>query len=178
MSCPGFRTPVLQTADSRRRGVNYWKLQLDNIRGTHIQGQLARPVAGGLLPAMLVVQWAGVYPLQKEWVTEHAAQGWLTLNIMAHDLPIDEPPAFYEQLSEGALTNYAAIGNDDREQSYFLRMYLSCYRAVEYLSERPDWDGRTLVVTGTSQGGLQSFVAAGLNPKVTGLMALVPGRLR
>jgi cephalosporin-C deacetylase-like acetyl esterase len=166
--------PVLQLADSHRHGVNYWKLQLDNIRCTHIQAQLARPVTGGKLPAMLVVQWAGVYPLQKEWVTQYAAQGWLTLNIMAHDLPIDEPASFYEQLSRGALTNYTAIGNDDREKSYFLRMYLSCYRAVEYLSERPDWDGRTLVVTGTSQGGLQSFVAAGLNPKVTGLMALVP----
>jgi cephalosporin-C deacetylase-like acetyl esterase len=166
--------PVIQAAHSGRRGVDYWKIQLNNIRGTHIQGQLARPVAGGKLPAMLVVQWAGVYPLQKEWVTDHAVQGWLTLNIMAHDLPIDQPPAYYEQLSNGSLTNYTAIGNDDREKSYFLRMYLSCYRAVEYLSGRPDWDGRTLVVTGTSQGGLQSFVAAGLNPKVTGLMALVP----
>jgi len=166
--------PVLQPADGGRRGVNYWKIQLDNIRGTHIQGQLARPVVGDKLPAMLVVQWAGVYPLEKEWVTEHAAQGWLTMNIMAHDLPMDQPPSFYEQLSKGALTNYPAMGNDDREKSYFLRMYLSCYRAVEYLSQRPDWDGRTLVVTGTSQGGLQSFVAAGLNHKVTGLMALVP----
>ena len=36
-------------------------------------------------------------------------------------------------------------------------------RAVEYLSERPDWDGRTIVVTGGSQGGLQALVAAGLD---------------
>ncbi len=166
--------PVLRAADSGRRGVNYWRIQLDNIRGTHIQGQLARPVAGAKLPALLVVQWAGVYPLQREWVAEHAAQGWLALNIMAHDLPIDKPLPFYERLSEGSLKCYTAIGNDDREKSYFLRMYLACYRAVEYLSERPDWDGRTLVVTGTSQGGLQSLVAAALNDKVTGLMALVP----
>ena len=166
--------PVIQAAGSGRPGVDYWKIQLDNIRGTHIQGQLARPAAGNKLPAMLMVQWAGVYPLQKEWVLDHAAQGWLTLNIMAHDLPIDQPPSFYQQLAIGALTNYTAIGNNDREKSYFLRMFLACYRAVEYLSERPDWDGRTLVVTGTSQGGLQSFVAAGLNHKVTGLMALAP----
>ena len=166
--------PVLQSADSGKRGVNYWKIQLDNLRGAHIQGQLARPVAGDKLPAMLVVQWAGVYPLQKEWATDLAAQGWLTLNIMAHDLPIDQPASYYEQLTKGALANYTAIGNDDREKSYFLRMFLACYRAVEYLSERPDWDGRTLIVSGTSQGGLQSLVAAGLNHKVTGLMALVP----
>jgi cephalosporin-C deacetylase-like acetyl esterase len=123
---------------------------------------------------MLVVQWAGVYPLQKEWITKRAAEGWLVLNISAHDLPIDAPQSFYDGLSNGALKNYPAIGNDDREQSYFLRMYLSCYRAVDFLAARPEWDGKTLIVTGTSQGGLQSFVAAALNPKVTGIMALVP----
>jgi cephalosporin-C deacetylase len=165
---------VLKLGQSGKAGVNYWKLTLDNIRGTHIQGQLARLKSGKRFPAMLIVQWAGVYPLQKAWVTDRAAEGWLVLNISAHDLPIDEPESFYENLTKGALNNYTAIGNDDREKSYFLRMFLSCYRAVEYLAERPDWDGKTLVVTGTSQGGLQSFVAAGLNPKVTGIMSLVP----
>jgi cephalosporin-C deacetylase-like acetyl esterase len=166
--------PVIHADDNGRQEVSYWKISLANIRGTHIKGQLARPVAGKKFPAMLVVQWAGVYPLQKEWITKRAAEGWLVLNISAHDLPIDAPQSFYDGLSNGALKNYPAIGNDDREQSYFLRMYLSCYRAVDFLAARPEWDGKTLIVTGTSQGGLQSFVAAALNPKVTGIMALVP----
>ena len=67
-----------------------------------------------------------------------------------------------------------AIGNGDRETSYFLRMYLSCYRAAEYLAQRPDWDGRIMVVTGTSQGGQQAIVTAGMHPKITALMANVP----
>ena len=166
--------PVLSSEPADKAGVEYWKVGMDNIRNTHIQGQLARPLSGKQFPAMLIAQWAGVYPLQKAWVTDHAAEGWLVLEISAHDLPIDKPKSFYDDLSKGALNNYPAIGNDDREQSYFLRMYLSCYRAAEYLSQRPDWDGRTLVVTGTSQGGLQSFVTAGLNHKITALMALVP----
>ena len=53
-------------------------------------------------------------------------------------------------------------------------MYLSCYRAAQYLTERPDWDGRTLVVMGDSQGGMQTFVTAGLHPKITAGLALVP----
>ncbi len=166
--------PVLKKENSGRNGVDYWKITLDNIRGTHIQGQLARPTSGKKFPAMLVVQSAGVYPLDKAWATGPAASGWLVLNILAHDLPIDEPKAFYDDLTQHALTNYTAIGSDDREKSYFLRMFLACSRAVDYLSERPDWNGQTLIVTGTSQGGLQSFVAAGLNPKVTALLALVP----
>ena len=165
---------ILEKENSGRAGVDYWKITLGNIRGTHVQGQLARPAKAGKFPALLVLQWAGIYPLDKATVTGLAANGWLVLNIMAHDLPIDRPAAFYDDLTQHALTNYPAIGNDDREKSYFLRMFLGCYRAVEYLSERPDWNGKTLAATGVSQGGLQSFVAAGLNPKVTAVMVLVP----
>jgi cephalosporin-C deacetylase len=162
------------TADCGNTNLDYFKVTLDNIRGTHVRGQLARPRRGDKLPAMLIVQWAGVYPLQKGWVTGRAAEGWLVLNINAHDLPIDEPEQFYKDQSNGPLKDYAASGNDDRDTSYFLRMYLGCYRAAQYLAERPDWDGRTLVVTGTSQGGMQSIITAALHPKITGLMACVP----
>jgi cephalosporin-C deacetylase-like acetyl esterase len=165
---------VLKQESSGKKNVAYWQITLDNIRGAHIHGQLARPVSGKQFPAMLIVQWAGVYPLDKTWATDRATEGWLALNIMAHDLPIDRPASFYEEQNEHKLKNYAAIGNDDREQSYFLAMFLACDRAVDYLTERSDWDGKILVVTGTSQGGLQSFVAAGLNHKVTAAMALAP----
>ena len=130
----------LEKGDSGRDGVDYWKITLDGYRGTKIRGQLARPSApklkqGEKLPAMLIPQWAGVYPLEKSWVTDRAAEGWLVLNILAHDLPIDEPAAFYQTQSAGPLRDYCAIGNDERDTSYFLRMYLSCYQAVEYLSQ-------------------------------------------
>lgn len=166
--------PMLAAGASGKDNVDFWKITMDNIRGTKIRGQLARPAHGEKLPAMLIVQYAGVYPLAKANVTGPASEGWLVLNISAHDLPIDEPESFYQEQNAGPLKNYTAIGNDDREQSYFLRMFLSCYRAVEYLAGRPDWDGKTLIVTGTSQGGLQTFVTAGLNPKVTAMLALVP----
>jgi cephalosporin-C deacetylase len=164
----------LEPAESNKPNVDYWKITLHNIRGTHIHGQLARPNAGDKLPALLIVQYAGVYPLQKNWVTDRAAEGWLVLNIEAHDLPIDQSPEFYRQQQTGPLRDYMAIGNDDRETSYFLRMYLSCYRAADYLTQRPDWNGKTLVVLGTSQGGMQTLMLSGLHPKITAGLALVP----
>ncbi|HWI58018.1 MAG TPA: acetylxylan esterase [Bacillota bacterium] len=166
--------PQLVPGESGKSEVDYWQITMDNIRGTHINGQLARPKAGGKLPALLIVQWAGVYGLQKGWVTDRAAGGWLVLNINPHDLPIDQPEEFYQQQSKGALKDYAAIGNDNRDTSYFLRMYLSCYRAAQYLAERPDWDGKTLVVAGTSQGGQQTLMTAGLHPRITAALACVP----
>lgn len=161
-------------AESGKPGVEYHTITMDNIRGSHIRGQMARPQKEGKLPAMLIVQWAGVYPLQKSWVIDRASEGWLVLNINAHDLPINKPGEFYAEQNNGPLKDYPAIGNDDRETSYFLRMYLSCYRGAQYLTERPDWDGRTLVVTGGSQGGMQSLVTAALHPRITAVMACVP----
>jgi cephalosporin-C deacetylase-like acetyl esterase len=165
----------LQRADAGKRGVDYWKVTLDNIRGTRIRGQLARPREGETFPALLIVQWAGVYPLQQVWATDRAAEGWLALNILPHDLPIDEPESFYKQQFEGPLKNYWAIGNDDPDTSYYLCMYLSCYRAIEYLKSRADWDGKTLVVMGTSQGGQQALVTAGLQAdSVTAVLPFLP----
>jgi cephalosporin-C deacetylase-like acetyl esterase len=168
--------PELESVDSGRQGVAYWKVTLGNIRGTHVYGQIARPAQDKKFPALLILQWANVYPLQKIWVTDRAAEGWLALDIESHDLPIDKPEGFYKELqANGPLKDYWAIGNDDRETSYYLRMYLSCCRAVEYLKTRPDWDGKTLVVMGDSQGGQQALVTAGLHPEnITAVLALVP----
>lgn len=163
-----------KSAEQKKPAVAYFKVTLDNIRGTKVYGQLAKPALAGKYPALLLVQYAGVYGLPKTNVVSKARQGWLTLNIMAHDLPFDRPAEFYTQQSAGPLKDYTAIGSDDREKSYFLRMCLGCYRAAEYLSTRDDWDGRTLVVSGTSQGGYQAFVTAGLHPKVTAMLANVP----
>lgn len=168
--------PVLEkTPDAKAtEGVDYYKVTLDNIRGTKVRGQLARPATGEKFPALLVVQYAGVYPLNQGWVVNDAKAGWLVLNILAHDLPIDGPAGFYEEQKKGALKDYVHIGATDRDTSYFLRMFLSCARAADYLASRPDWDGKTLIVTGGSQGGLQALVTAALSPKVTAVMALVP----
>ncbi len=167
--------PKLEEETGGKSGVAYWKITMNNIRGTHIQGQIARPEKGKKFPALLIVQWAGVYGLQKSWVTDRAAEGWLALNIEPHDLPIDEPAEFYQDQFAGPLKDYWSIGDDNRDTSYYLRMYLSCYRAIEYLKTRPDWNGKTLVVMGDSQGGQQTIMIAGLHPKdITAALALVP----
>jgi cephalosporin-C deacetylase-like acetyl esterase len=163
----------LTQKESGVAGVDYYIVRMDNIQGAHIYGQLAKPSRDGKFPAMMQLQWAGVYPLQREWITQRAAQGWLVFNIEAHDLPGDMPQAFYDQMPT-LIRNYNSIYDDDRDRNYFLRMYLGDYRAVEYLASRPEWDGKTLVATGTSMGGHQSLAVAGLNAKVTHVVVDVP----
>lgn len=159
---------------SSDRGVEYYKVRLDNINGTHVYGQLAKPAGDGKFPALLVFQSAGVRPLPTSQVLPHAANGYLAFNIMAHDLPIDERAEFYRKAQEATGPSYFTIGSEDREKSYFLRMYLGCYQAARYLTTRDDWDGKTLIVMGASQGGMQALATAGLHPGVTAVIANVP----
>lgn len=166
--------PVLTPASSEKPGIDYATITLDHIDGKHVHGQLAKPAHGGKFPGLVIFQWASPpYPLQKAWVTDRAAEGWLAVNIEPHDVLPDQPASYYEALPP-ELKKYQAIGRNDRDKNYFLQMYLADYRAIEYLASRPDWDGRTLVVTGTSMGGQQSLCAAGLNPRVTALVVNEP----
>ena len=166
--------PVLTPGESYKPDVEYATIAMAGPDGTHVYGQFARPKKPGKYPAIAVFQWASPpYPLQKSWVIELASKGFIVLNIEPHDVLPTEPPAYYQNLP-GELKNYGNIGRDDRDKSYFVGMALRDVRAVDYLSERSDWDGKTLVVTGTSMGGQQSFYAAGLCPKVTHLIVDVP----
>jgi cephalosporin-C deacetylase len=164
----------LTPKDSGKPGVDYYLVKMDNIKSAHVQGQLAKPTAKGKFPALVILQWAGVYSLPASRVVDRAAEGWLTLNIEPHDMPSDQPNDYYMNLMRTSLNNYQAIGQEDRESSYFLQMYLSAYRALDYIASRPDWDGKTLVVQGTSMGGQQSISMAGLHPKVSALIVMVP----
>lgn len=167
----------LTEADSGNPAVSYAKITLPNINGTHVQGQIARPKEGEKFPAILVPQWAGVYALQKPWVVDHAKNGWLAMNIQAHDIPIDNPPDYYQKLygPGGELQNYWKIGNTDKNTTYYVRMYLGMAQSIAYLKTRPDWDGKTIVLMGGSQGGQQALVGAALCPDdVTAVLAFQP----
>src|SRR3954469_24976800 len=165
---------VLTPKPSDKPNIDYATIRLDHINGKHVYGQIAKPSRSGKFPALVIFQWASPpYPLQKQWVTDRAAEGWLALNIEPHDVLPDEPQAYYDALPE-RLKHYESIGNNDRDKCYFLRMYLADYRAVDYITSRPDWDGKTLVVNGISMGGQQSLCVAGLHPAVTHLIVDVP----
>jgi cephalosporin-C deacetylase-like acetyl esterase len=157
--------PVLTPGESSKPGVEFYTVQLDSLN-SHVQGYLAKPAKEGKFPALVIYQYAGVYALQPNTVLDRAAEGWLAFDVDSHDLPPDQ--------AAGVSTSYPSIGNTDRETSYFLNMYLRDSRAIDYIASRPDWDGKTVVIMGTSMGGQQSLVTAALNPKVTAVIVNEP----
>jgi cephalosporin-C deacetylase-like acetyl esterase len=136
--------------------------------GSKAQGYIAKPAKEGQFPALVLLQYAGVYALNARSVADRAAEGWLVMDVDAHDKLPSDP-------SGNIPPNYPAVGNTDRETSYFLNMYLRDSRALDYLMTRADWDGNTIVLMGTSMGGQQSLVLAGLRPeKITAVLVCVP----
>lgn len=153
--------------------VQVYLLTLANLDGSRVWGWLGVPRAPGPKPAVLTVPWAGVYATPLGLVG-WAERGFLALAISAHDAAIDQPEAFYAQLNDGRLRGYPHQGRESRDTYYFRRVFLGCVRAVDYLTGRDDWDGQSMIVNGSSQGGALSLVCAGLDPRVTALAANVP----
>jgi len=159
--------PVLTPVTTDVPGVEMSIFVLDAL-GSKAHGYIARPVAEGKYPALVQLQYAGVYALNAHADAVRAAQGWLVLNVDSHDKLPSDPKGNIPQ-------NYNEIGNTDREKSYFLDMYLRDSRVLDYLATRPDWDGKTVVLTGGSMGGQQSIALAGLrSDKVTAVAVCVP----
>lgn len=164
-------TPV----KSPREEVEAFDVQADSV-GAGVSAYLARPVGAKpkSLPIILTVHGAGVNSSNLGGATGWAKDGVLAMDMNAHGLPNGKPKAFYEALAAGELKEYRRAGRTSRETVYFLGMYLRLVRALDVLTAQPEWDGRTVVVFGSSQGGAQAIAAAGLDARVTFFVAGVP----
>ena len=123
------------------------------------------------LPALVMFHGAGVLSARKH--PEYAAHA-LVFNINAHGLPNGKAPAFYKKLGATTLKTYRVADLDDRDKVYFVGMFMRVMRALDYVKSLPEWDGKTLIAMGGSQGGAQSLAAAGLDPQVTLCCAHIP----
>lgn len=99
----------------------------------------------------------------------------IVLNINAHGVRLAEfgaDEAYYkairwEMQSNGYGHAFDPKQNADPEIAYFNGMALRVMRALEYLKSLPEWNGRDLIVSGGSQGGLQTIWGAALDGDVT-----------
>ena len=165
----------LTAVKSPREGVTTFDLQAVSV-GAPVSGYFARPddAKPHSLPAILTVHGAGVNSSNLGGAASWAKEGALALDLNAHGLPNGREKAFYEALAAGELKNYRSAGRESRDTVYFRGMFLRLIRAIDFLTAQPEWDGRTLVVSGSSQGGAQAIAAAGLDARVSFFVAGVP----
>jgi cephalosporin-C deacetylase-like acetyl esterase len=130
------------------------------------------PKKPGKYPALLRVPGAGIRPY-----TGHvpgAENGYITLDLGIHGIPVTMENYVYENLGKGALHNYQYIGWESRDKVYYKRVYLGCVKAVDVIFSLPEFDGENLVVQGGSQGGALSIVTGALDKRVKGVIAVFP----
>ena len=66
------------------------------------------------------------------------------------------------------------MNNDNRDAFYYNRVVLGSIRAVDFLCGLPEYNGKSLGVTGSSQGGALSVITAALHKQVTFFAAVHP----
>lgn len=151
--------------------VEVYHVQLNNIKG-RIYGILCKPRAEGRYPAILSVPGAGIRPYYGDIRTAEA--GFISFSIGIHGIPVNLDQSVYDNLAQGALNNYWGINLDDKDNAYFRRVYLGCVRAVDFIESLSCFNGKSMGVTGGSQGGALSIVTAGLDDRIDYLAAFYP----
>jgi cephalosporin-C deacetylase len=146
-----------------------------------VRGYYARPKEAKShgCPAILFLRAAGVSGDWCKASVKNAAwlakqYGALVVDINAHGMLNGQPPEYYRDLEQTELRNYWTQGADDRDKFYFVGMYVRLLRSLEFIAAQELWDGKHLVTIGESQGGGQALAAAGLDKRVSAVVALVP----
>ena len=155
--------------------IDAYDVQVDAL-GAPVSGYLALPknAKPGTLPAIISLHGAGVRSAYLSSATAWAQRGMLAMDINAHGLLNGMSASYYEALNTGELADYRVRGVDSRDDFYFLGMFLRVVRAIDYLTSRPEWDGKTIILYGASQGGAQAIAGAALDARVTFFVAGVP----
>ncbi len=140
--------------------------------GGRFYGILTVPKKEGKYPALLRVPGAGVRPYSGDTYT--APGQLIVLEVGIHGISVTMPQTVYDNLAAGALGNYWTFCRDNRDASYYNRVVVGALRAVDLICSLPQYNGKALGVTGSSQGGALSIITAALDSRVTCLAAVHP----
>ena len=162
------------------KGYSCEDIEINCLGPKPVRGYYARPEKASpkSLPIVLLVHAAGV---KGSWCRSepknaltYAKMGALCFDLNAHGMLNGQPESYYSGLENGELKTYWLQGITSRDDVYFRGMYLRLLRTIDFLTKQPDWDGKRILVIGESQGGGQALVAAGLDKRVTAVVAIVP----
>ena len=157
-------------------------IEINCLGPAPVRAYMAKPVKAqkGSLPIVILCRAAGVSGAwcrcQVGECVGNAAlgNGALSLDLNAHGMLNGQHDDYYRMLENGLLHNYYDHNAADRETYYFRGMYLRLLRAIEFMTQQPEWDGKRILVIGESQGGGQAVAAAGLDSRVTAVVLNVP----
>ena len=153
------------------KDVNVYEVSYQNNRwGSKMYGILSIPVKPGKYPALLRVPGAGVRPYSGDTYT--APGKCIVLEIGIHGVPVTMEQKVYDDLANAALNGYWDTNLENPDRNAYKRVVTGAVRGVDMIASLDEWDGKTVGVTGSSQGGFLSLAVAALDKRVTFLAAV------
>lgn len=139
--------------------------------GKPVSGILTLPMDGEKRPCRVVYQGYGV---KSAWFNFSEEENVLCIN--AHGIHNREPQEYYDTLAKGRLAGYGFDREENRNPHtcYFKYMMIRAAQALRYMMTLPEWDGKTLITRGGSQGAVQAMQAAAMVDKTTLIDIFIP----
>jgi len=145
--------------------------------GYNVYGYLTVPKKEGKYPVVFSPPGAGIKPMDPLTHTFYAENGVIRFDMEIHGIRPDLDAKTYKEISRsfgGGDNSYLINGIEDKDKYYMKKVYLSCIRAIDYLTTLPQWDGKNLIAQGTSQGGALVLVTTALDNRITACAATHP----
>ena len=155
------------------------KLQIDKM-GHSMYGFLFYPknAQPGKHPVVLCPPGAGIKTIKDPMRNKYYAEnGFVRFEVEIHGLDPRIPSETFGEISRAFNDRnggYLANGLENKDIYYMKHVYVGLVRCIDFLTSRPEWDGKNVAVQGGSQGGALAIIAAGLDSRVTQCVANHP----
>ncbi|MDR0931516.1 MAG: acetylxylan esterase [Victivallales bacterium] len=151
--------------------VNIYAVSVDCAGPRPVTGYLTVPANAAAKSLPAEVAYRG-YGTGAQRPPNDGPKDKIKFDINAHGFLLDQPNDYYTKFAGEIKSNKQTYAfdpeqNSDPEKAYFNGMALRVMRSLEFVKSLPEWNGKTLLVSGGSQGGLQTVWAAALDSDVT-----------
>jgi len=146
-------------------------------KGQYVYGYLTLPKKEGKYPIVFSPPGAGIKPMNPLKDIFYAEAGFIRFDMEIHGIRPDLDAETYLEISRAfgnGNNSYLVNGLENRDTYYMKKVYLSCIRALDYLTSLPEWDGKNLIAQGGSQGGALALITTALDSRITACAANHP----
>ena len=152
--------------------VEVYAVSVDCAGPRPVTGYLTMPADAKEKSLPAYANYQGYSPSSVQKAPKGGLKGRINLTINAHGYELGKDADYYKEFYKSIKSNgknyaFDPKQNEDPETAYFNGMALRVMRSLQFLKALPQWDGKTLVVSGGSQGGLQTIWAAALDSDVS-----------
>ena len=167
--------PVMTKLDSGVEGVELFAVTLKAARGLTATGYLAYPA--GAKPKSLTAHLSflslSYVDANRRNALAMAKNGLLAFHASWHGFPLGRQPKFYKtEVRKYFKGGFRDI--EDKEKWVCSDIFFRVLCELKFIKSLPQWNGRELVVSGGSLGGIQTAFAAAIDPQVTLALVAVP----